>query len=86
MHSLNEASRKQHNHKTSEDYSTYAKHMHKTCKIMNSTCDMLIIRSFSCVFFFILIILLMICTITFLIVLVYARHMRLLSHQLDFER
>ncbi len=62
--------------------------MHKTCKIMNSTCDMLIhklslfIRSFSCVFFFILVVQLVICIITFLILselsffLVYARHMR----------
>ncbi len=36
----------------------------------------ILIRFFSCVFFFILIILLMICTITFLIILVYAWHMR----------
>ncbi len=71
--------------------------MHKTCEIMNSTCDVLIhklslfVRPFSCVFFFILVVQLVICIITFLVVfnicierilselsffLVYARHMR----------
>ncbi len=68
--------------------------MHKTCEIMNSICDMLfnkLIRSFSCIFFFILVVQLMICIIAFLVVfniciewilselsffLVYARHMR----------
>ncbi len=46
--------------------------MHKTCSIMNSTCDMLInklsLTLFSSVFFFILVVQLMICIIAFLVV------------------
>ncbi len=100
MHSLSETSRKQHSHrsrieyimnlfcsKTSEDSSTYAQHMHKTCAIAH----VIFVRPFSCVFFFILVVQLVICIITFLVVfeifierilselsffLVYARHMR----------
>ena len=51
--------------------------MHKTCEIMNSTCNMLIhklllfVRSFFCDFFFILVVLLKLCFF-----LVYTRHMR----------
>ena len=95
MHGLSETSRKQHSHrsrieyimnlfcsKTSEDSSTYAQHMHKTCAIA----QVIFVRPFSCVFFFILVVQLVICIITFLVVFniyierilseVYARHMR----------